>query len=151
MEIELEITDENDIVMSVPIEEKYYNDVRKDWYEQEQGYKNILLAKYKDNIIGFILFYESGNGIIQIFLLYITKEYRSKNVGKTMLKFLLESCPNARFLSRCENDASISLHQKCGFVKIVRSDLPKEMIAEYLMLDLFAFIKFNETITTLVY
>lgn len=99
----------------------------KDDYEKslfEKQYAKALVCEYKNNIIGYAIYFYSfstflGKGGIYLEDLYIQKEFRNKGIGKKILKTLAQICINEN-LGRLEwacldwNEPSLAFYKKIG-------------------------------------
>ncbi|PPB51258.1 diadenosine tetraphosphatase [Campylobacter hyointestinalis subsp. hyointestinalis] len=99
----------------------------KDDYEKslfEKQYAKALVCEYKNNIIGYAIYFYSfstflGKGGIYLEDIYIQKEFRNKGIGKKILKTLAQICINEN-LGRLEwacldwNEPSLAFYKKIG-------------------------------------
>ena len=83
---------------------------------------NILVAKVKDNVIGFVGYGDRGKETPEtgeVFALYVLSEYYGKGIAQQLMKAALEQLKN--YPQIClwvlkENKRAIRFYQKCGFV-----------------------------------
>ena len=88
----------------------------------------IIMVNDKDNLIGYIAFYEKEEKLY-LDKFYLHKDYRGNGYGKEMLEFVKDCALgdgyNAVFLNvNKHNDASIAIYKRMGFTLLRKEKNP---------------------------
>ena len=82
-----------------------------------------IIAHYKDQIVGIILFYPYGIESVWINLMYVHPDFRQKNIFKIMIEKLEDYCrennKNKIYEStHCKNLIALKALDNCGFERL---------------------------------
>ena len=114
------------------------------WDEWDQGHSQTCryVALYDNNIAGFVAVSPTSTkihyqGIVEVSI-YVDKAYRNRGIGTILLNTLIQEAPKNGYWCLYSsiisyNEASVSLHKKCGFRTIgYRERIAKDRFGNWL-------------------
>jgi len=149
--------------------EPYYRSVKSTWVNKSDPMRRGHIAAKVDNeVVGLLLYTGLGNSWrgVMLTLVYVQPKYRGKGVGNGLVNFMKElqqegindegtmpvnGFPNRFILSCCNNDISVRLHRRNGFVPAQHSKLPEDVRRNMLEGIVLTMKKTGEVLTAMVY